>query len=560
MAGRRTRRRFPAGLPGLYTVLTVLILASLPIRGAEAEMHGDGRPGRAKEALLLATDCLAGTSESPKAESIIASRLCSGELPGEFRYAAVLAGNGHGNLLEEFSLITLKKHITADGSFDIDLRTALSLAYSGSPVSVSYIDSAVDYLTDNGTINVKLYILRLAEAGYGSAGAAAVPELTDYILSRQLADGGWAFSGEKSDPDMTAMVLCSLSRTLASAVADGGTEADALGAAVGRGLGALSAMQRDDGGFASFGNKNSESSAQVIIALSSLGIDAGSDPAFVKNGKSVIDALTDFQLPDGSFSHLPGGKSDAGATAQCFEALSAYTAFLSGNGGFTHIPSPDREAAATAVLPEPDTVPGGEDSAEITHGSESRRGLKAGIAAALVITAAAVCVIMFIRGKRKPGSFIPVILIGVALSAAVLFTDIRTPGGEYAVTEKNNPTGEVRLVISCVDVAGKTEKYPSVPADGMILGETVMKIAEGDTVYTVLCDAAAKFRIMIDAGGTGGSVYVRAIAGLGERDFGDLSGWTFSVNGVFATVGCGAFGLSDGDVIVWNYTADGSYK
>ena len=50
------------------------------------------------------------------------------------------------------------------------------------------------------------------------------------------------------------------------------------------------------------------------------------------------------------------------------------------------------------------------------------------------------------------------------------------------------------------------------------------------------------------------TAYVRGIASLYEFDFGDLSGWTYTVNGVRPSIGCGACKLHDGDRVVWEYT------
>lgn len=44
----------------------------------------------------------------------------------------------------------------------------------------------------------------------------------------------------------------------------------------------LSGMQNDDGGFSSMGYRNCESAAQVVVALSALGLDANTDSRFVK--------------------------------------------------------------------------------------------------------------------------------------------------------------------------------------------------------------------------------------------------------------------------------------
>ena len=64
-------------------------------------------------------------------------------------------------------------------------------------------------------------------------------------------------------------------------------------------LEALSALQRNDGGFDSWGTVNSESCAQVIVALTALGIDPATDSRFVKNGNTVLDALAGFYVTGG---------------------------------------------------------------------------------------------------------------------------------------------------------------------------------------------------------------------------------------------------------------------
>jgi hypothetical protein len=47
--------------------------------------------------------------------------------------------------------------------------------------------------------------------------------------------------------------------------------------------------------------------------------------------------------------------------------------------------------------------------------------------------------------------------------------------------------------------------------------------------------------------------YVSGINNIGEMDFGDVSGWTYTVNGEVATVGASEYVLKDGDVIEWKY-------
>ena len=89
-------------------------------------------------------------------------------------------------------------------------------------------------------------------------------------------------------------------------------------------------MQDADGGFSGIDGSSSESIAQVIVALSALGIDADQDPRFIKNGVSALDALLAFQLEDGSFKHIADGKSDGMATEQAYYALTAYFRMVEG--------------------------------------------------------------------------------------------------------------------------------------------------------------------------------------------------------------------------------------
>ena len=111
----------------------------------------------------------------------------------------------------------------------------------------------------------------------------------EFILNAQLQDGGWALSGSTADPDITAMALQALAPYKSqSNVATAAEEA----------ISTLSAIQNSNGGYASWGTVNSESCAQVIVALTTWGINPDTDSRFVKNGKSVVDALLAHYLED----------------------------------------------------------------------------------------------------------------------------------------------------------------------------------------------------------------------------------------------------------------------
>ena len=158
--------------------------------------------------------------------------------------------------------------------------------------------------------------------------------LIDYILSREIKGGGWALGAnpEVPDADITAMAIQGLTPYY--------TERPDVREAIDSGVSWLSAAQDASGGFRSWGALNSESAAQVIVALSGLGMDADTDPRFVKGGFSALDALLSFAAADGGFYHILAGEHgnggaapgvvDAMATDQAMYALVAYERFMQG--------------------------------------------------------------------------------------------------------------------------------------------------------------------------------------------------------------------------------------
>ena len=138
----------------------------------------------------------------------------------------------------------------------------------------------------------------------------------------QCADGGWTLMGDVSDVDMTAMALTALASYQEDAEVK--TAVDAA-------LTYLSDAQQADGGFMSWGESNSESCAQVIVALTALGIDPASDERFLKDGASPLDGLCAFACTGGGFRHSARQtKPDGMATEQGFYALVAYDRFRQG--------------------------------------------------------------------------------------------------------------------------------------------------------------------------------------------------------------------------------------
>ena len=212
-------------------------------------------------------------------------------------------------------------------------RTILALTAIGKdPADVGGYDllaglADMDDVTYQG-INGAIFALLALDSGKYDVPAAAEggtqttrDGLVAYILVQQLSDGGWALSGTSADPDVTAMAL--------QALAPYRTGDETVDTAVDKGVQLLSDMQLSDGGYSSWGTLNSESCAQVLIALATLGIDPVSDSRFVKNGLTVLDALLAYAV-SGGFRHTVDGEADAIATEQALCALTAYARLLDG--------------------------------------------------------------------------------------------------------------------------------------------------------------------------------------------------------------------------------------
>ena len=133
----------------------------------------------------------------------------------------------------------------------------------------------------------------------------------NHILSLQLGDGGFAMSGTRADPSITAMALQALSSY---------QDTETVSRAIERALACLSLLQNGTGGFSVNGEENSEGVSQAIVALGELGIPLDDD-RFVKNGTSLLDNLLTYSVKGGGFRHTVGGHPDEMATEQALYAL-----------------------------------------------------------------------------------------------------------------------------------------------------------------------------------------------------------------------------------------------
>lgn len=220
---------------------------------------------------------------------------------------------------------------------------------AGYDISAALADFA--YVTKQG-INGPIFALIALDSHHydipvvdGVANPTTRDKLVDYIVGKEVAGGGWSLSGA-ADPDITAMAL--------QALAPYYDENEEVKAAADRAILWLSSVQNAVGGYSSWGVENVQSVAQVIVALTSLGIDPHTDERFKKNGHSALDNLLTYAVPTGGFVHPKGGNVDGMATDQGTYALVAYARFLDGDTSLydmTDVVLKETEPNATVQLP-----------------------------------------------------------------------------------------------------------------------------------------------------------------------------------------------------------------
>lgn len=219
----------------------------------------------------------------------------------------------------------------------------------------------VKYQGNNGPIWA---LLALDSGNYPvpSGGTVTRRALIDEILRVQTSDGGWTVSGDKADSDMTGMAL--------TALAPYYTKDLKVQEAIDKAIARLSEMQDEDGGYSTSYDgttkiATSESISQVVTALSALGINADTDPRFVKNGNSVIDALLRYYVKGGGFKHIMDGELDGMATEQAYYALTAYYRFLSGKTNLYDMTDIIDMGGDPVEIPTEPTVPATTEPTEV---------------------------------------------------------------------------------------------------------------------------------------------------------------------------------------------------
>lgn len=287
------------------TRLCALLLALLIGLGAPAMAADDRLDG----AVTAAARYLLETVQTPKVGSsggewAVLGLARSGEEIPEDYFQAYYAG------VEEY--VAARKGKLHDRKYTEYSRLILALSAIGKDARmVAGYDLTLplgdyDQTVWQGVNGPVWALLALDSAGYPmpenpQAQAQATRQMyVEHILACRLSDGGWSLTGEgASEADVTAMALQALAKYRDQA---------SVARAVEEALAAMSKLQEADGGFGSWGTGTSESSVQMLVALTELGIPLD-DPRFVKEGHTVLDKVLAYHQKGKGFQHTETDKT-----------------------------------------------------------------------------------------------------------------------------------------------------------------------------------------------------------------------------------------------------------
>ncbi|MFD0672631.1 S-layer homology domain-containing protein [Cohnella sp. GCM10027633] len=286
--------------------------------GAHAEEAAVAAPTRAQVSVALGKlQSLYGAATVPPSDWVAFGLARSGK-PVADKYKKVAekaASDGSLRLATDYARVSLA--VNANGG-DAASVGAGKVDLLGKLVGI-------EKMTGQGPNAPAYALIAIDAAGYepGKNAAWTRDKLVKWLVDNRNADGGWSLSPGKSDVDVTGIVLTALApyqeREDVRGIVDGA-------------LTWLSAAQRPTGGFGGPA-ESSESAVQVLVALTSLGIDPINDERFQKNGVSALARLLEFRSADGRFAHAIGGQADAMATFYALLGLAAVDRWQDGLPG-----------------------------------------------------------------------------------------------------------------------------------------------------------------------------------------------------------------------------------
>lgn len=130
--------------------------------------------------------------------------------------------------------------------------------------------------------------------------------------------------------------------------------------------------------------------------------------------------------------------------------------------------------------------------------------------------------------------------------------------GEDAQTGASTEAPQITctVAVSCASVWDDpdlvtAEVLDLLPEDGQLLRETTVTVSEGATVLEALQQAAQEAKLSVVTSGS--PAFVESIGGLANGDAGDVSGWTYTLNGESIMESAAVQTVTEEDQVVWSY-------
>ena len=456
-------------------------------------------------------------------------------------------------------------------------RVTLAMSALGIEAPESVLDVVRDYdrVAAQGINAVTYALLALDSRPYDKGDTALRDKYVAFLLDNTCESGGWVYGGDKNstaDVDMTAMAIQALAPYYLS-----GDEN--VKSAVDKGLSALKAMQKSTGGFASYGTYNAESTAQVIVALTALGIDPTS--AEWKQTGDPIEALLHFYDASASmFRHTTNGKADQMATEQSAYALVAYKRFVSKQNRLYDMS--DAFSESGEVKDPKQTVA----SAKLEIGAMGRQTVSMAVANTENEVKSYIATRLKLLTTKGPTYEVSVQKLVPAVAGTE--TDPNGTGGSFIATvtitmDSAKETADIYGTITATKYEAPKE---DITVTFQLLGDEHHTIKTDADVHTYRFNADEMpvwidtVTVTVPGGSTVGDVFKKVmdekgytyvgleggyISSITTPDKVELthkddgrgnSGWMYLVNGKHANVGLNSYTLSGGEVITWHWCDD----
>lgn len=454
-------------------------------------------------------------------------------------------------------------------------------------VSMQLADGGWSLFGGYGDVDVTAMTIQALAPHYGDnqSVSASIDRAVDFLSSKQQENGRFKSMGAEN-PESASQVLTALSSLGIDCMSDsrfiknGNTVIDGI-----------VDYRLDDGSFchAFGGESNPTATIQAYYSLVSyLRMNEGKAPLYIldnrrppvantvipdnnsgENGGAVQNPSSVSTSPDSTVENFtaetqannqnpnenkPQTDNSTSEITTTLKNTAAVTSITEANVTFSTTLSAsvtsENAANAETTITETDAKSGDEQK----NTPKKSGSYKVGAIIVVWVSMGVLSLIFVILKKRSRKNFAALAILGAGVTVIILVTDIKSADEYYSGEKmvKENVVGEVTMTIRCDTIAGENEY---APADGIIFETTDFELAEGETVWDILTQAAQTYSIQIDST-NGNMVYVAGINYLYEFDFGDLSGWIYHVNGVAPSVGCAEYKLKDGDKIEWLYTRE----